>query len=68
MQLVNLLYAKGAQLAPNHCKRDHNQRADDLTHPNPVGFTPEKRLSLSQLFDLFHLLPQVLPDWKVPLL
>lgn len=28
MQLVNLLYDKGAQLAPNHCKRDHNQWAD----------------------------------------
>ena len=29
MQLVSLLYAKGAQLAPNHCKRDRNQCADD---------------------------------------
>ena len=41
-----LSYTKGAQLAPNQGKRDHNQWADDLTHPNPVGFTPEKPLSL----------------------
>ena len=57
MQLVSLLYAKGAQLAPNHCKRDHNQWADDLTHPDPLGFTPEKRISLSPVFELFQLLP-----------
>ena len=53
MQLVNLLYTKGAQLAPNHCRRDHNQWADDLTHPNPIGFTPEKRLSLSPVLCSF---------------
>ena len=31
MQLVHLLYNRGAQLAPYHCKRDHNQWADELT-------------------------------------
>ena len=60
MQLVHLLYDRGAQLAPNHCKRDHNQWADELTHPAPVGFTPEKRLSLQSIL----LLP--LQDWKTP--
>ena len=50
MQLVHLLYDRGAQLAPNHCKRDRNQWADELTHPAPVGFTPEKRLSLQSIF------------------
>ena len=52
MQLVHLLYDRGAQLAPNHCKRDHNQWADELTHPAPVGFTPQKRLSLHSIFAL----------------
>ena len=66
MQLVNLPYDKGVQLAPNHCKRDHKQWADELTHPEPVGFTPEKRLSLHSVFALFQLLPQILPDWKTP--
>lgn len=55
-----------AELAPNHCKRDHNQWADELTHPEPVGFTPEKRLSLHSVFALFQLLPQILPDLKTP--
>ena len=31
MQLVHLLYNRGAQLAPYHCKRDRNQWADELT-------------------------------------
>ena len=66
MQLVSLLYDRGAQLAPHHCKRDHNQWADDLTHPDPVGFTPERRLSLTPVFEAFTLLPQILPDWKTP--
>lgn len=66
MQMVNLLYEQGAQLAPNHCKRAHNQWADELTHPEPVGFTPEKRLSLHSIFALFQLLPQILGDWKTP--
>ena len=66
MQLVSLLYDRGAQLAPHHCKRDHNQCADDLTHPDPVGFTPERRLSLTPVFESFTFLPQILPDWKNP--
>ena len=43
-QLVGLLYDRGAQLVPNHCKRDHNQWAHDLTHPDPVIFTHDSRL------------------------
>ena len=66
MQLVSLLYDRGAQLAPHHCKRGHNQWADDLTHPDPVGFTPERRLSLTAVFEAFTLLPQILPEWKTP--
>ena len=66
MQLVHLLYDRGAQLAPNHCKRDHSQWADELTHPAPVGLTPEKRLSLQSIFASFKLLPQILQDWKTP--
>ena len=31
MQRVHLLYNRGAQLAPYHCKRDRNQWADELT-------------------------------------
>ena len=64
MQLVSLLYDRGAQLAPHHCKRDHNQWADDLTHPDPVGFTPERRLSLTPVFEEFALLPQILPLYQ----
>ena len=37
MQLVLTLHKGGAQLAPHHVKRDLNQWADELTHPNPTG-------------------------------
>ena len=40
MQLVLTLHKGGAQLAPSHVKRDLNQWADELTHPNPTGFPP----------------------------
>ena len=39
-----------------------------ITHPDPVGFTPERRLSLTPVFEAFTLLPQILPDWKTPTL
>ena len=68
MQLVSLLYDRGSQLAPSHCKRDRNQWADGLTHPDPVGFTPERRLSLAPVCESFTLLPQILPEWKIPTL
>ena len=41
MQIVLTLHKGGAQLAPSHVKRDLNQWADELTHPNPTGFDPE---------------------------
>eukprot|EP00435_Cladocopium_sp_Y103_P060109 s690_g21.t2 len=68
MQLVYLLYEKRAQIAPSHCKRDHNQWADDLTHSEPQGFTPELRIDINPILRSFRLLPQILPDWQVPIL
>ena len=67
MQLVHLLYDRGAQLAPNHCKRDHNQWARRADSPGASRFHPGKATFASINFlASFKLLPQVLQDWKTP--
>ena len=48
MQLVLTLHRGGAQLAPSHAKRDLNQWADELTHPNLLGFHPDVTTVLSE--------------------
>ena len=35
MELVYQLYQAGHMLAPTHSRRDDNQWADELTHPEP---------------------------------
>lgn len=59
MQIVLLLYEAGAHLCPSHRKRDFNQWADELTHPDPQGSTPQLQLDVSS----FSLLQTILPQW-----
>eukprot|EP00434_Breviolum_minutum_P002202 symbB.v1.2.001939.t1/scaffold55.1/size374282/21 len=47
MELVYQLYQAGHMLAPAHSRRDDNQWADELTHPNPKGFDPALRTTQS---------------------
>ena len=39
----------GCTLAPFHVKRDGNQWADELTHPDYQGFAPDLRLRVNRL-------------------
>ena len=56
MQLVLTLHKGGAQLAPSHVKRDLNQWADELTHPNPTGFNPDYYLDAKSILNEFTLM------------
>ena len=60
-------HSEDAKFAPNHCKRDCSQWADDLTHLDLIGFTPDRRLSLVFSFAaLFQFSPQIFLDWRSP--
>ena len=50
MRLIVMLHKAGVQLAPSHMKRDYNQWADELTHPNFAGFRPDRQLPVSKAF------------------
>eukprot|EP00434_Breviolum_minutum_P024420 symbB.v1.2.021567.t1/scaffold1869.1/size97865/1 len=52
MELVYQLYQAGHMLAPAHSRRDDNQWADELTHPNPQGFDPALRDVAKKLSEL----------------
>ena len=62
MQLVLTLPKGGAQLAPHHVKRDLNQWANELTHPNPTGFHPEFHLDAKNILSEFTLMNWVLKE------
>ena len=62
MQLVLTLHKGGAQLAPSHVKRDLNQWADELTHPNPTGFNPDYCLDAKTILKEFTLMNWVLKE------
>ena len=47
-------------LAPTHSKRDDNKWADELTHPNPLGFSSALQVDISHLFAKFALIPKLL--------
>ncbi|CAE7941839.1 unnamed protein product [Symbiodinium necroappetens] len=52
MELMLLLHRNrctGCTLAPSHVKRDINQWADELTHPDCHAFAPDRRLCVSRL-------------------
>ena len=72
MQLVLTLHrgGGGAQLAPSHVKRDLNQWADDLTHPNPLGFNPNYHLDAKTVLSEFTLMNWALKEiyhyWDFP--
>ena len=60
MELVYQIYQAGHMLAPTHSKRDDNQWADELTHPNPKGFCPSLKVDIAQLFSKLALIPKLL--------
>ena len=60
MELVYQLYQAGHMLAPAHSRRDDNQWADELTHPNPKGFDPALRVDLTPYFHRLALIPKIL--------
>ena len=60
MELVYQLYQAGHMLAPAHSRRDDNQWADELTHPNPKGFDPALRVDLTPYFQKLALIPKIL--------
>ena len=60
MELVYQIYQAGHMLAPTHSKRDDNKWADELTHPNPLGFSPALKVDISHLFAKFTLIPKLL--------
>ena len=60
MELVYQIYQAGHLLAPTHSERDENKWADELTHPNPLGFSPALNLDISHLFAKFLLIPKLL--------
>ena len=60
MELVYQLYQAGHMLAPAHSRRDDNQWADELTHPNPQGFDPALRVDLTPYFHKLALIPKIL--------
>ena len=60
MELVYQLYQAGHMLAPTHSRRDDNQWADELTHPDPRGFDPALRVDLTPYFHKLALIPKIL--------
>ena len=60
MELVYQLYQAGHMLAPTHSRRDDNQWADELTHPDPQGFDPALRVDLTPYFHKLALIPKIL--------
>ena len=49
IELMHLLHCKSCTVAPSHVKRDFNQWADELTHPDYRGCAPDRRLSVNRL-------------------
>ena len=57
MQILLHTYKNQVGLAPHHVKRDYNQWADDLTHPDFSGFSASKRLDELRLLEGLRLMP-----------
>jgi hypothetical protein len=53
---AHLLRKAGVQLAPSHMKRDYNQWADELAHPDFARFRPDRQLPVSEAFSQFKFL------------
>ena len=60
MELILQIHGAGLQLAPSHVKRRFNTWADELTHPNFVGFCSEMEVSVESVLLQFSLLNTVL--------
>ena len=62
MELVLQLHFFQCQVAPSHVKRDLNQWADELTHPDYREFNPDKRLDVASAWSQFPLVQAVLEE------
>ena len=60
MELVLQLHLHECRVAPSHVKRDFNQWADELTHPDYRGFHPSRRLDVLAAWTHFPLVQEVL--------
>lgn len=47
-----------------HPRRDDNQWADELTHPNPKGFCPTLKVDLSPFLAKLVLIPKILESGR----
>ena len=57
MEILLHTYLNQVGLAPHHIKRDYNQWADELTHPDFSGFSASKKLDGRRLMEGFRLMP-----------
>ena len=62
MQLIVMIHAAGVQIAPSHMKRDYNQWADELTHPDFTGFRADRELPVREALSHFNFLWALLDD------
>ena len=60
MELVYQLHQAGHKLAPTHSRRSDSQSPDELTHPDPSGFSPTLKVDISSIFSRFVLIPKLL--------
>ena len=60
MELMLLIHRHGCLLAPSHVKRDLNQWADSLTHPEFQGFSADTRLYVEDAWRQFELVSSIL--------
>ena len=57
MEILLHTYLNQVGLAAHHIKRDYNQWADELTHPNFSQFSASKKLDGRRLMEGFRLMP-----------
>ena len=62
MELLVSLHDRGFHIAPTHVKRDLNEWADELTHPDYVGFSADRELPVRHLFKQFKIIPHLLVE------
>ena len=57
MEILLHTYLNQVGLSPHHIKRDYNQWADELTHPDFSGFSASKKLDERRLTEGLRLIP-----------
>ena len=62
MEILLQPHRHGIQLATSHAQRDFNTWADELTHPDFHGFTPDLQLPVERTLWHFTLVRSILVD------